>query len=196
MKLALVVASALMLSTFPATAHDWRSDAGATWLSSAPHVVPAAFGGSGNGNGNGNGNTGSGNGNGNGNGNAGSDNGNGNGNGNAGSDNGNGNGNGNAGSENGNRNGNNNAGSGFGNDLGNGQAGSGFGNDMENGAEPMIPGPGDPTEDYSRASSRGLPSTDDGANAPWEALWLELMGRTTRPPYVMTPREQPVESLY
>lgn len=183
MKLALVVASALMLSAFPATAHDWRLDAGATWISSAPHVVAAAFGGSGNGNGNGNGNTGSGNGNGNGNGNT-------------GSDNGNGNGNGNTGSENGNRNGNNNSGSGFGNDLGNGQAGSGLGSDMENGVDPLNPGPSDPTKDYSRASSRSVPSAHDGASAPWEALWLELMGRTTRPPSVMMPPEQPAESLY
>ena len=107
--------------------------------------------------------------------------------------NGNGNGNDNAGSDNGNRNGNNNSGSGFGNDLGNGQAGSGLGNDMENGVDPLNPGPSDPTKDYSRASSRSVPSAHDGANAPWEALWQELMGRTTLPPSVMMPPEQPAE---
>jgi hypothetical protein len=196
MKLPLVVASTLVLFASPITALDGRRDAGATWLSGTPLAVPAAFGGTGNGNGNGNGNTGSGNGNGNGNGNSGSGNGNGNGNGNSGSGNGNGNGNNNSGSDNGNRNGNDNAGSGFGNGVGNGLAGSGLGNDTGNGARAIVPDPADLTSDYSRADSWSMPSAYEGAKAPWEALWLEMMGGQILPPPVQTPPDEPVNSLY
>lgn len=183
MKLPLVVASTLVLFVSPITARDGRWDAGATWLSGTPLAIPAAFGGTGNGNGDGNGNTGSGNGNGNGNGNS-------------GSGNGNGNGNNNSGSDNGNRNGNDNAGSGFGNGVGNGLAGSGLGNDTGNGAGAIVPGHAYLTSDYSRADSWSMPSAYEGAKAPWEALWLEMMGGSILPPPVQTPPDEPVNSLY
>ena len=182
MKLAFV-ASALMFCASPIIAQDGRWDGGTAWFSASPLVVSAAYGGSGNGNGNGNGNTGSGNGNGNGNGNA-------------GSNNGNGNGNDNSGSDNGNRNGNNNAGSGFGNGLGNGNNGSGFGNDTGNGVDPGAPSPTGLATDYDGANSSGLPSAQEGSIAPWEALWLELTGRSELPSPLIGPPDGSVNSLY